>query len=228
MFPLGNYLKKDVKKIAQEAGLDMIVRKKESMGMCFIGKREYQNFISEYIDDKPGKFIDLDTGIVVGEHKGIHYWTIGQRCKIAGWNPPYFVFRKDIESNNILVVSGTNHPALYTDFVVTEAPHWIAAEPSDFSQNWNILDCDFRFQHRNSLIPCRVCKTVDNKLVIQLSQPFRAITSGQYAVLYSGEECLGSAPISHPGPSYYSLNEPLSIEHLYNGQYVKKSICATA
>nr|XP_012225785.1 PREDICTED: mitochondrial tRNA-specific 2-thiouridylase 1 isoform X2 [Linepithema humile] len=133
MFPLGNYLKSHVKTIAKEAGLYQIAQKKESMGICFVGKREFQDFISEYIHDKPGDYVDLDSGLVIGKHNGIHKWTIGQRCKISGCLKPYYVFNKDQETNTILVVSGTTHPALYSDSLITQDVYWMNEEPHELS-----------------------------------------------------------------------------------------------
>ncbi|XP_028046803.1 mitochondrial tRNA-specific 2-thiouridylase 1 isoform X3 [Monomorium pharaonis] len=206
MFPLGTYLKSHVKMMAIEAGLCQIAWKKESMGICFIGKRQFQHFISEYIADKPGDYVDLDSGLPIGRHNGIHKRTIGQRCKIAGCFKPYYVFSKDQESNTVVVVGGTTHPALYTDFLMTRDIHWINEEPHELRWGNGILNCNFRFQHRNSLITCRVYKMSTDRLFIRLFVSLRAITMGQYAVLYSGEECLGSSVISYIGPSYFALN----------------------
>ncbi|KYN12809.1 Mitochondrial tRNA-specific 2-thiouridylase 1 [Trachymyrmex cornetzi] len=205
MFPLGNYLKSHVKMIATQAGLCQIARKKESTGICFVGKREFQDFISEYIADKPGNYIDLDSGLQIGKHNGIHKRTIGQRCKIAGCLKPYYVFNKDQESNTITVVGGTTHSALYTDFLITRKIHWISEEPCELRWNNGVLNCNFRFQHRDPLIACRVYKMSNGRLFIRLDVPLRAITKGQYAVLYSGEECLGSSMITYAGPSYFVL-----------------------
>lgn len=210
MFPLGNYLKNHVKTIAKEAGLHKIAQKKESMGICFVGKREFQDFISEYIDDKPGEHVDLDSGLSIGKHNGIHKLTIGQRCRIGGGSKAYYVFNKDQNTNTILAVDSTIHPALYTDFLITRDVHWISEEPRELRCS-GVLNCDFRFQHRNPLISCNVYKISDNRLFIRLSVPLRAITKGQYAVLYSGEECLGGSMISYSGPSYFALNRQNSI-----------------
>ncbi|XP_018311529.1 mitochondrial tRNA-specific 2-thiouridylase 1 isoform X3 [Mycetomoellerius zeteki] len=207
MFPLGNYLKNHVKMMATQAGLCQIARKKESTGICFVGKREFQDFISEYIVDKPGDYIDLDSGLQIGKHDGIHKWTIGQRCKIAGCLKSYYVFNKDQESNTITVVGGTTHPALYTDFLITQKMHWICEEPYELRWNNGVLNCNFRFQHRNPLIACKVYKMSNGRLFIRLDAPLRAITKGQYAVLYSGEECLGSSMITYAGPSYFALGQ---------------------
>ncbi|XP_012142998.1 mitochondrial tRNA-specific 2-thiouridylase 1 isoform X2 [Megachile rotundata] len=218
MFPLGEYLKSRVKQIAQEADLNFIAQKKESMGICFIGKREFQHFISQYIPDKPGNFVDLDSGQVVGEHKGFHHWTVGQKIRLGGLDSSYFIYQKDTTTNDIIVVPGTNHPALYSDFIRTEAPHWISGKPPELMSPARIMHCDFRFQHREPVIPCTVHMTLHDQLIIQLSQPLRAITNGQFAVLYKGEECLGSAVISFSGPSYFALNKEVPMEywHKYN------------
>ncbi|XP_060823928.1 mitochondrial tRNA-specific 2-thiouridylase 1 isoform X1 [Bombus pascuorum] len=215
MFPLGEYLKKDVKQIAQKAGLDKIALKKESTGICFVGKRNFQNFISEYISDKPGDFVDLDNGRVVGKHMGFHHWTIGQNIRISGLPAAYYVYKKDINTNNIIVVKGTHNSALYSEFVITGTPYWISSEP-EFNSFSRLLNCDFRFQHVDPLVPCTVHKNLKNQLIIQLSQPLRALTEGQFITLYKGMECLGSAVISYCGPSYYNLNQEVKMEH-YRG-----------
>ncbi|XP_069694027.1 mitochondrial tRNA-specific 2-thiouridylase 1 isoform X2 [Periplaneta americana] len=103
MFPLANLTKTQVKKIASEYGMDYISKKKESSGICFIGTRHFQNFISEYLNDSPGYFRDIDSGVIVGRHAGIHHWTIGQRCRIGGQLKPYYVARKEPKNNDIFV-----------------------------------------------------------------------------------------------------------------------------
>lgn len=153
----------------------------------------------------------MDSGLTVDRHRGIHKWTVGQRCRIPGSSLPYFVFNKDVEKNIIFVVAGTNHPGLYSDFLITRDVHWINEEPIELKNN-NVLNCDFRFQHRNPLIPCSVFRTSNNRLFIRLSSPLRALTKGQYAVLYSGSECLGGSMISYTGPSYFALNRQNHIE----------------
>ncbi|XP_015584788.1 mitochondrial tRNA-specific 2-thiouridylase 1 isoform X2 [Cephus cinctus] len=207
MFPIGSCLKKDVKKIAQEAGLNLIVQKKESMGICFIGSRRFKDFITEYVQNKSGNFVDIDTGVIVGTHEGIHQWTLGQRCKIGGKPQPYFVYKKDLKSNDIFVVAGTNHPALFAEFIIASEIYWIDKEPVELQNSHGILRCYFRFQHLKPLVPCNIYKTQNNQLLIKLDVPLRAITPGQYTVLYSGEECLGSAKVLHCGPSYHLLSD---------------------
>lgn len=204
IFPLGNLFKSNVKKIAIENNLCKFAQKKESMGICFIGRRNFQDFISEYIAPSEGNFIDIDSGSIVGKHRGKHNWTIGQRCRIGGSKKRYYVAFKT-SSEDILVALGHNHPALFTDSLTTEEPFWIHTEPNDLKYA-GILKCEFRFQHGKPLVNCLLYKLGSNKLLVKLSHTLRALTPGQYAVFYKGEECLGSARILHTGPSQYSLN----------------------
>ncbi|EFA07642.2 mitochondrial tRNA-specific 2-thiouridylase 1 [Tribolium castaneum] len=202
MFPLGDLMKPEVKKIARENGLEKIARKKESMGICFIGNRKFQDFIREYIDDKPGDFVDVDTAKVVGQHNGVHQWTLGQRARLHSYESPYFVARKDVDKNIIYVVKGTKHPLLYTNIILTSEPHWIHSQPPDLQNG--VLECDFKFQHTKYWVKCQVCQT-SKGLIIKVNRYKRAITPGQFAVLSKDGECLGGARIINTGVSHFSL-----------------------
>ncbi|KAB0804218.1 hypothetical protein PPYR_01188 [Photinus pyralis] len=204
MFPLGNYMKTEVKKIAMDNGLEEIAKKKESMGICFIGTRDFPNFISEYVNNKPGNFIDIESGVTVGTHKGIHQWTLGQRSNIEGQPIAYFTVQKDVKTNNIYVARGTHHPSLFTDLLYTAHPHWIHSRPPEL-ENGDLLECDFKFQHVEEFIGCQVYES-NKGLIVLLEKTRRAITPGQFAVFYKGEECLGSAKIIQGGPSLFTLN----------------------
>lgn len=194
MFPLAGMVKRDVKKLASEIGLDFLAQKKESTGICFIGKRHFPDFISEYVSDNFGDFVDTDNGEVVGRHRGLHHWTVGQGCRLGGHPMPYFVAEKEVKTNRIYVASGTNHPALYSTELMTDCPHWIAGQAD--IQDVEEFQADFRFQHTKPLVPCRVAaRGSDGGLCIRLERPLRAVTPGQYAVLYVNDECLGSARI---------------------------------
>lgn len=203
MFPLSNLMKWEVKHMAVENNLEKFAVKPESMGICFIGSRNFQHFIKEYIMDKPGDFIDIDTGKIIGHHKGLHQWTLGQRSRLGGFAKSYFVAKKSTENNNIYVASGTAHPAFHSTTVVTSEPHWISSEPPELVKD-HILHCDFKFQHTEQLASCKVCKT-HKGLVVTLEKHKRALTAGQYAVFYRNNECLGSARILNSGASNFSL-----------------------
>uniref|UniRef100_A0A6P7GR48 tRNA-5-taurinomethyluridine 2-sulfurtransferase n=1 Tax=Diabrotica virgifera virgifera TaxID=50390 RepID=A0A6P7GR48_DIAVI len=204
MFPLGNFSKFEVKHMAAENNLERIALKPESMGICFIGSRNFQDFIREYISDKPGNFVDIDTGQIVGHHNGIHQWTLGQRSRISGVPEAYFIARKDVERNIIYVASGTDHPILLSDLFFTGVPHWIHSEPPEL-QSSNILECNFKFQHTQHWKPCEVCKTTHG-LTVKLYEEKRALTNGQYAVFSKDGECLGSAKIITTPITSFSYN----------------------
>ncbi|XP_059470893.1 mitochondrial tRNA-specific 2-thiouridylase 1 [Neocloeon triangulifer] len=202
MFPLTHLWKSEVKRIAEESGLARIAKKDESMGMCFIGKRNFQNFIDEYLNPKCGQFVDITTFQPVGEHSGIHHYTIGQKCKLTGLPNRYFVVSKDVESQQILVAPGTNHPSLYSDLFFTSEPHWISPDCEELLKD-GPLKCKFRYQNRHNLMECSVMRTLNNTLVVRTRTFLRALTPGQFAAFYKDGECLGSARIRSVGPSLY-------------------------
>ncbi|ELU17106.1 hypothetical protein CAPTEDRAFT_228913 [Capitella teleta] len=215
MFPVGGLLKSRVREIACEAGLAKIAKKRDSMGICFIGKRHFQDFIDDYIEPHPGNFVDVETGKVVGRHQGIQHFTIGQRTHIAGLNKAFFVAHRCSQTQDILVAKGTGHPALFFDSMFTTSPHWINQAPKHFTVG-NVLELDFRFQHVHPLVKCTATRLDDGGILVTLREPMRAITPGQYAVFYDGERCLGSAQVIRNGPSMFELNQNA---HIQTGVY---------
>lgn len=206
MFPLGHLHKTEVKRLATEAGLDRVARKRESTGICFVGKRNFTEFIGDYIADRPGDFCDHDTGKLLGRHAGFHHWTVGQRSRLEGNAKQLFVLRKCARTNTIFVAPGTDHPALYTDLLYADKPCWIDRDPFESSAA-SVLECSFRFQHTKPLVECSVVRTLAAGrpgVMVRLKEPLRAITPGQFAVFYRADECLGSARILEPGPSMES------------------------
>ena len=216
IFPLGDLHKSEVKKIAEENDMKKLSRKPESMGICFIGSRNFQTFIDQYIKPKPGKFINMITGKEEGKHDGIHMWTVGQRCRIKGFSVPRFVVKKDPTTANIWVVAGTNHSLLYSYIFVTEKPYWIAEPPNNLYYGCKV---HFKFQHVKSTTNCQVISIKNDNLLVIIDKPLRALTQGQYAVFYQENECLGSARITHVGPSLYSLG--LTVPENYE-EYAEK------
>jgi len=224
MFPVGDLTKDVVKKIAAQAGFPQIASKKESMGICFVGKksapgkRGFQEFIAEYVADKFGEFVDIDTGERVGTHKGIHQWTLGQRTRVKKNDQSYFVVSKNPENQEIVVAGGIDHPALFCDNFYTDSPHWIAGAPGGIRSGRNV-DCEFRFQNMQPLSQCNIqCSmtsspsgnweeiSTEGGLVVCVAEPMRAVSPGQFSVFYQADVCLGSARITRPGPSLYSLH----------------------
>ncbi|XP_054720931.1 mitochondrial tRNA-specific 2-thiouridylase 1-like [Uloborus diversus] len=206
IFPVGSMTKSMVKNIAFNAGLEKIALKKESVGICFIGRRNFQSFIQDYIEPKKGNFVNIEDGRVIGQHDGVHCWTVGQRCAIGGQPSAFYVAERNVCTQQILVAPGRMHLALFHQTLITEPPYWISEPPVDLNSGGH-FKCDFRFQHREPIIKCFMFKNKNGQLQIFLEKPLRALTPGQYAVFYVGEECLGSAKIISRGPSIYSLNK---------------------
>ncbi|KAK6635537.1 hypothetical protein RUM44_000789 [Polyplax serrata] len=212
MFPLGDLTKMEVKQIALENGLEKLAKKPESMGICFIGSRNYQKFISDYITAKPGNFINVETGSIEGTHNGIHLFTIGQRCRIGGLREPMYVVKKNLKSSEIMVAPGRFHPSLYSSIFLAENPYWIC-NPPDLTFK---AELDFKFQHIEKLVKCEVVSMKDDKLLVIIEKPLRALTPGQFAVFYKDNECLGSARICNIGPLEYSLGRTIPPEFVEN------------
>ncbi|XP_042901993.1 mitochondrial tRNA-specific 2-thiouridylase 1 isoform X2 [Parasteatoda tepidariorum] len=205
LFPLGEMTKDKVKSIALSAGLNRIVKKKESMGMCFIGPRNFQSFIDEYIEPQKGYFRNIENNKIIGQHKGVHCWTIGQRCAVTDNSSAFYVVERNAETQDIFVAPGRKHLSLFHQTLVTEIPYWINEPPVELEKG-DLFPCDFRFQHREPLVKCLLWQDNKKRLQIFLQKPLRALTPGQYAVFYQGDECLGSARILFRGPSLYHLD----------------------
>ena len=194
LFPLGDLQKPEVRKIAAENGLST-AKKKDSTGICFIGERNFRKFLSCYLPARKGKILDL-SGREVGEHMGLMYYTLGQRrgLELGGVRGDeeggrWFVVRKDLE-NNILYVSHGDETPLYSKSCEVSGFNWIPAPPAERE-----FSCTAKFRYRQPDQEVRVTVTGENALHIAFAEKQRAVTEGQYAVLYRGEECLGGGVI---------------------------------
>uniref|UniRef100_UPI00398F0C4B mitochondrial tRNA-specific 2-thiouridylase 1 isoform X2 n=1 Tax=Pristiophorus japonicus TaxID=55135 RepID=UPI00398F0C4B len=207
IFPLGELRKDVVKEMAAEAGFHHIVKRKESMGICFIGERNFENFILEYLEPRPGNFVSIEDGNIMGTHKGWFLFTLGQRARIGGQRDAWFVVDKDINTGTVFVAPGTSHSALYRNSLQTDPVHWIAqGAPRELLRD-RVMQCSFRFQHQMPLVQCQLTLNPDDTVWVALANPVRAPTPGQFAVLYKDGECLGSGKIMELGPSMYTLQE---------------------
>ncbi len=195
LFPLGNYLKREVREIAHKEGL-ATAEKKDSTGICFIGERPFQEFLSRYIPREPGE-IRTPEGKVVGQHEGLMFYTLGQRqgLKIGGSRDsngePWFVARKDLEKNVLVVVQGHNHPLLFNDGLKANQLHWISDE--DPMTNWVYAS---KTRYRQPDAPCEIDKIDRDEVEIRFGQQQWAITPGQSAVVYESNVCLGGGIIT--------------------------------
>ncbi len=198
LFPIGNLQKTQVREIARKNAL-ATAEKKDSTGVCFIGERNFKQFLSQYINPRPGKFETLD-GKVIGEHDGIAYYTIGQRkgLAIGGPGEAWFVIGKDPQRNVVLVGQGAMHPGLYCDELVATDLTWVSEDAPAYP-----LSCFAKIRYRQPDQEC-IIKSADNgKLNVCFKIPQRAVTPRQSIVFYQGEVCLGGGIIESAGPSYY-------------------------
>lgn len=211
LFPIGNMLKSDVRKIARESGL-ATSEKKDSTGICFIGERNFKQFLNQYIAYTPGNFEMLD-GQVVGQHDGLAYYTIGQRkgMGIGGQGEPWFVVGKDLPRNVVFIERGVKHPALFCDDLTACEASWIA--PFDLSRL--PFSCKAKVRYRQTDQSCTILSENKGVLKVVFDIPQRAVTPRQSIVFYEGDVCLGGAIIDAPGPSYYHQGKilPDTVSH---------------
>ncbi len=197
-FPLGTMLKTEVRELARRKGLP-VHDKKDSTGICFIGERPFREFLAQFLPARPGPILDLD-GTLLGHHRGLAFYTLGQRTGleiggVAGRaQQPWYVAGKRMADDALIVVQGHDHPALFSDRVTTEPASWIAGSaPADSFR------CTVKLRYRQRDKACGVVLNADGGLEIALDEPERAVTPGQYAVLYRDDECLGGGVIVTTG-----------------------------
>ena len=195
MFPLGHMEKKEVREIAERAGL-ATAKKKDSTGVCFIGEKNFKEFLGKYLPAQPGKMVTLD-GTVKGDHAGLMYYTIGQRqgLGIGGGqgesSEPWFVVGKELETNTLLVGQGFHHDHLYATSLEATDVHFTTNEAKETE-----FKCTAKFRYRQQDTGVTVILNEDQtKAKVIFDEPVRAITPGQAVVFYQGDECLGGGLI---------------------------------
>lgn len=196
LFPVGGLEKKQVRKMAEEQGF-ITAKKKDSTGICFIGERKFTKFLSHYLPAQPGN-IETPEGYVLGEHQGLIYHTIGQRKglgiggqKSGGGNQhPWFVARKDLERNILVVVKGADNPLLKSKGLIATQLSWVDQDVIQYPFRASV-----KTRYRQTDVPCAVTAVGDHSIKIVFDFPQVAIAPGQSAVLYDGEICLGGGII---------------------------------
>lgn len=189
LFPIGDIDKKKVREIAHK--YDLATKdKKDSTGICFIGERDFNKFLSNYLPSKPGNMVNLE-GKVISKHAGLMYYTIGQRkgLGIGGsneyGNEPWFVIGKNLETNELIVGQGFHHETLYSDSCLVEDVNLINLKHFE-----GTMKCTAKFRYRQQDNDVTI-RFVDDKLMVEFDKDVRAVTPGQAAVFYDGDVCLG-------------------------------------
>lgn len=194
LFPIGDYLKTDVRRIALEQGF-VTHDKKDSTGICFIGEKRFKSFLNEYLLAQPGDIKDT-LGNTLGRHDGLMFYTIGQRQGLNiggvknGDHAPWYVVQKDLSNNHLIIAQNQNHPMLYAQGLECGPIHWLLPEPPPLP-----FTCYAKIRYRQTEQPCLISPLQNSQHFVMFSDPTRAITPGQSIVFYHQNQCLGGAVI---------------------------------
>ena len=179
MFPVGGLMKSEVRAIASQAKLPSADRK-DSQGICFLGKINYNDFIRRYLGEREGKIVELETGRVLGTHRGYWFHTIGQRKGLYLSGGPWFVVRKDIEENVLYVSQGYDPATAYGRDIRLMGFHWLSAELP-------LVDVKFKIRHTPEFHQGHLREQPDGLVLLESDEPIQGIAAGQYATIYDND-----------------------------------------
>ena len=187
LFPVGDLVKSEVRKIAEEYDL-VTAKKKDSTGICFIGERNFKKFLENYLPNQPGDVIDIDSGKKVGEHIGLMYYTIGQRkgLDIGGFKDKMFVVGKDLNKNILYISFGEDTKYLISNSCIIDTVN--------FNCDLRPIECTAKFRYRQKDYPVKL-EYLDNGEILVSYDNVKSVTPGQACVFYLGEKCLGGGII---------------------------------
>lgn len=187
LFPLGDLTKPQVRDMAAGRGL-ATAGKKDSQGICFVGKVGIRDFLSQYVTQQPGDVIDKASGKVIGHHDGAIFYTLGQRHGLSlGGGLPYYVVSKSMDKNEVYVTTDLNDQSIWRTDVTLEACHWINGQPHEG-------DYAIRVRHRAPLVQAKI--SFGEQTTLHLANPQRAVAAGQSIVVYDGDTCLGGGVVA--------------------------------
>ncbi len=188
MFPIGHLQKNEVRQLAHQFDLPNKDRK-DSQGICFLGKFKYRDFIKHYLGEKEGNMIEVETGNIVGKHKGFWFYTVGQRQGLGLASGPWYVVNKDIDNNTVYISRNYHAEDKKRDTFTIAHNNWIA----DKLPNKKTLQAKMR--HGAQIYDCTIAAIDDEKIQVKLDKRDQGIAPGQFAVLYDGQICLGGGVI---------------------------------
>jgi tRNA-specific 2-thiouridylase len=190
-FPIGKYHKQQVRELAEKYDLANKMRK-DSQGLCFLGKIKYSEFIKAHLGENPGLMVDIDTQKIVGQHKGLWFHTIGQRQGLGLSGGPWYVVAKDI-GKNILLISKNYHENKQRDRLVATSCNWVTGNMPDFTK-----DIQVKLRHGAQRILADCIVNADGNIDVKLASHDQGIAPGQFVVFYQDEYCLGAGRIALP------------------------------
>ena len=188
LFPLQDIDKSEVRKIALENDL-ITAKKKDSTGICFIGERNFTNFLENYLPNQPGDIVNIDTNEVVGKHIGLMYYTIGQRrgLNVGGTDERMFVVGKDLKKNILYICIGEDNDYLISDSCIIDNVNYL--------DDRKVTKCNAKFRYRQEDIPVELEYLDNDEILVKYPQGVKRVTPGQACVLYDGDLCLGGGII---------------------------------
>lgn len=187
LFPIGKYTKSEVRALAEKFDLPAKNRK-DSQGICFLGKIKYNDFIKFHLGEKPGDIIEHETGKILGKHKGYWYHTIGQRQGLGLSGGPWYVAGKDIDNNIIYISNNYQAVSVPRDRLTVKNINWIPSVPA--SANLKV-----KLRHGPNKYDCKAELIQNGEAVVHLSQKDQGIAPGQFAIFYDGDYCVGGGVI---------------------------------
>lgn len=188
LFPIGKYEKHEVRALAEKFEL-MNAKRKDSQGICFLGKIPFDKFLEYHLGKRSGKIIEYETGNVLGEHEGFWYFTVGQRRGIRLAGGPWYVIAKNSETNEVFVSHGEHHELLARDSFVVGGMNWISGVAPEKTE------LTIKLRHGPKMYPATIEFLEDGKLKVMLKEKDPGIAVGQFAVFYDGKYCLGGGVI---------------------------------
>lgn len=199
LFPIGHMAKGEVRAVAERAAL-VTARRKDSQGICFLGKVDYDTYIRRYVGEKEGEVVELETGRVVGKHRGHWFHTIGQRKGLGLGGGPWFVVRKDVGTNTLFVSHGYDPVAAYRSRIWVPQLHWLTLPP-EASERTPVVDGGLRvtikIRHTPEWLPATLQLLPEGGGVVLTDKPVHGVAPGQFCVIYDVQQhrCLGSGAI---------------------------------
>jgi tRNA-5-taurinomethyluridine 2-sulfurtransferase len=188
LFPIGQLEKSAVRQLAERYNLPN-AKRKDSQGICFLGKIPFDKFLEYHLGKKPGELVEYETGNILGEHNGFWYFTVGQRRGIKLAGGPWYVVKKDVNRNEVFISHGAHHELLARDVFMVSAANWIAGKQPEKT------DLQIKIRHGAKLYPATIACMEDGTVKVILKEKDPGLASGQFAVLYDGNVCLGGGVI---------------------------------